>query len=512
MGMNMQAEVEARIEFLKTEFGIEVDDNLMPRIYDYDKVAEKFLMYYCPESFDDNTIPNLDIIIERIGLKIYVSNEHHGLSFLNFKEKSITINNKYFLPYFGGSERIAILHQCVHWLLHKHLFEMNRIENPGYTICNGYINICDLMERQANKLALAILMPKTLLLYNIFYLFGEKLINDNVDMEVIEILINDIANLFNVSVFVMKRRMLDLGFNQVIGTYCYIDGKHIQPYKYSNSFNSSNKTVDITQEQLNELCEKNMEISYLLRLGIVKYYDGHLVYNMPKNIFFSKDGNICLTDYAKNHIEKACLVFKTQYVIHEFKGKASQTPLSLDSIDKELKELFNDEYRNKVKNLNKFLNKLPTGFGETLKCLCNPRDLNMSPALRKLLNNIQGIAKNRITDEKLEELSGVSVSTIQRLKNNDEYLKSVSKFVIFKICIGLKLPMELSDALFEKANKSLSDNSFGNVLLSNLLKKSENNFGYAYNDEEAKTPILAFEKYLNEQGCQLKQIEADINN
>ena len=90
MDMNMQAEIKARIEFLKTEFDIEVDEGLMPKIYDYDKVAEKFLIYYYKEFFYVNKM-DINAILHRMGLSVIVNNRYNDRISLDFKNKNIFI-------------------------------------------------------------------------------------------------------------------------------------------------------------------------------------------------------------------------------------------------------------------------------------------------------------------------------------------------------------------------------------------------------------------------------------
>lgn len=158
--------------------------------------------------------------------------------------------------------------------------------------------------------------------------------------------------------------MIELGFYQAIGAWCFVDEKHIRPYKYSKRYNFFNKTVDISERSLEKAWNKNKWLKQFLDCGYIKYIDGHCVYNDEK---YLKNNN--LTDYAKMHIEKACIVFDVIKFSECFIGKRSEvcsfdnnilkikydvSSSRFDEDDYECRKCFNDNFYSTIRALKKF--------------------------------------------------------------------------------------------------------------------------------------------------------------
>lgn len=442
MDMNMQAEVEVRIEFLKTEFGIEVDEQMMPIIYDYEQTAEKFLLYYYPEA-DERSSIDLAVILKRLELKCVISEKEKGLAVLDFASKTIFVNKCYNSENFYGSRRIAILHECVHWWLHRQLYISQIISNPGTNQCictgNSDYSETDIIKRQVDKIARMIAMPRNIFRNYAYNDFNTLIFKEDNDANKMEDAIVLLADIFHVTVFAVKQRMIELGFYQAIGAWCFVDEKHIRPYKYSKRYNFFNKTVDISERSLEKAWNKNKWLKQFLECGYIKYIDGHCVYNDEK---YLKNNN--LTDYAKMHIEKACIVFDVIKFSECFIGKRSEvcsfdnnilkikydvSSSRFDEDDYECRKCFNDNFYSTIRALKKF---------------------------------------RKLTYEDLEKESGLSDKQIK----NVFYKKSrginngniATKEFILKMCVAFSLNEELSIKLFDLAGYTLRpmDNKIDN--------------------------------------------------
>lgn len=442
MNMNMQAEVAARIEFLKTEFGIEVNGHMIPIIYDYEQTAEKFLMHYYPVADERNYI-DLAVILEKLELKCVISEEYKGIAVLDFASKTIFVNKRYNRENFYGSSLVAILHECVHWWLHRQLYISQIISNPtpNQCICFGKSDYSetDIIKKQADKIARMIAMPRNIFRNYVYNDFNILILKENNDASKIENAMGLLAKIFHVSVFAVKQRMVDLGFYQAIGTWCFVDEKHIRPYKYSKGYNFFNKTVDISEKSLEKVWNKNEWLKQFLDCGYIKYIDGHCVYNDEK---YLKNGN--LTDYARIHIEKACIVFDVIKFSECFIGKGSEScsletdvlitkydllSSRFDEEDYACRRCFNDDFYSTIRALKIF---------------------------RKLtyenLANKSGLSDKQIKNVFYKKSRGINNGNI------------ATKEFILKMCVAFSLNEELSRRLFDLAGFTLRpmDNNIDN--------------------------------------------------
>lgn len=428
MDMNMQAEVEARIEFLKTEFGIEVDEHMIPIIYDYEQTAEKFLMYYYPKA-DERSSIDLAVILNKLELKCAISEEEKRLAVLDFASKTIFVNKRYNRENFYGSRRIAILHECVHWWLHRQLYISQIISNstPNQCVCSGNSDYSetDIIKKQADKIARMIAMPRNIFRNYVYNDFNILILKEDNDAGKIEDAINLLADIFHVSVFAVKQRMIELGFYQAIGAWCIVDEKHIRPYKYSKGYNFFNKTVDISEKSLKKGWNKNEWLKQFLDCGYIKYIDGHCVYNDEK---YLKNGN--LTDYARIHIEKACVVFCTKQVIEPNVGKGKEVcGIEVDFVTIKYdigQSIFDEDDKN-------CLNCFKNDFRDTVRALKEYRDLSFI---------------------KIAEKAGLSDKQIRNIFNNRNM--QITKIFVVKMCIAFRLNEQLCLKLFSLAGYTLN--------------------------------------------------------
>lgn len=159
-------------------------------IYDYkvlDNFAEQLLVHL---GFDkDLTAIDISSIAKNLGLNVYsASFENNAISgYIKFEngEKNIYVNNSQSVQ----RQRFTIAHEIAHFILHHDLL----IKEGGTPMFRG--GNSNPAERQANRLAAAILMPKSKV----------------TDMYKSHKSINDMAQLFWVSYDAMANRISSLG-------------------------------------------------------------------------------------------------------------------------------------------------------------------------------------------------------------------------------------------------------------------------------------------------------------
>ena len=165
--------------------------------------------------------------------------------------------------------------------------------------------------------------------------------------------------------------------------------------------------------------------------GRYVYADGHICLNDKRYVTGTPKG-LRLTAWANAHVDQCCLRFINVY---EPCGLADYCFGCLNS-----DEEYNRHYisfaedngdlsdREKLEHMQRILSSLPDTFPETLTAL---------------------MARAGMTEEKLEELSGISVSTISRLRRTERTNYSVDQVVA--LCIALQLPPWLSSELLSQA-------------------------------------------------------------
>ena len=139
----------------------------------------------------------------------------------------------YFL-YNLGKVNNTIVHECVHWDLHRKAFELERLYNKEASRIKCQVaggveenswTATEWMEWQANALA-----PRIQMQMAMFKTQASKYIKEYRDMlgkddiiDVIEPVIDELAAFFCVSRLAAKIRMVDAGYEAAIGAFIYVD-------------------------------------------------------------------------------------------------------------------------------------------------------------------------------------------------------------------------------------------------------------------------------------------------
>lgn len=358
-----------------------------------------------------------------------------------------------------GSYNNTIIHECVHWLLHrthheyKSLFGSqetkisSRIHRPA--IKEGEWNIYDWMEWQANNIAARILMPgKTtkMMVQELFVKYSLKFDTDQ-RVAMFEKVIDDLAHFFQVSRWAVKIRLMQLGYTEFEGIYKYVGKEYIKSYTCEADAIQNNQTFTISFNNACFLNFKNERFREIMDSGKYVYVDSHFCLNSEKYVRMLEYGVYQMTDYAYSHMDECCLIFDIHYAGRKsisykdfndyilYRGNLPELKIEIDFSEHIIEVNSIPEYSGHIfSEIQRIMESLPNHFCGTLRFHRDRKDCSR---------------------EQLEEYSGVSVSTIERMETKHGENGKLKN--IIAVCIGLKLYPDFSFDLIGKSTHSLSD-------------------------------------------------------
>ncbi len=465
---------------------VNVSEYLVPIISkeQLDDVAETFLEKYFPEALTQPMAVTPNVVAERMGLDIqevhitktctvfgqvyfsdceiqYYDSDARAYKPLHVKRGTILVDpNVYFMRNIGSMNN-TIIHECVHWELHKNFFELEKLYNREARSISCQVKEgvrpekhrtpLDWMEWHANSIAPRILMPAKQTRQKIEELIDKNkrvLQSDNI-ADIMESVVFELAEFFEVSRIAAKIRMIDLGYTETIGVLTYIDDHYISNYAFERSALKNNQTFTIgIQDSLFEYAT-NPDFRKLLDSGKYVYVDAHFCINDTKYIRRNEYGQADLTDYARQHIDECCLVFDIKTRKNErygvkyykecvlFRDAESDTVVETKysntthnaTIDQRAEEL--KKIGAEAKQVAGIYRQLPSTFADTL---------------------VVHMDRLKYTEEALAENALVTAKTIQRMRNDMKYKPKLETVVA--VCIGLQLHPVLSIDLVAKAGHS----------------------------------------------------------
>lgn len=325
--------------------------NFIPyiRTEDLDSYATNFLLHYYPEALKTPMPLPVMKIVEKMGLKVGNINNikckfNKGIfGQCYFNDTILKKPNGEKLPiskgtilydaqacFFRGigSERNTVIHECVHWELHRKYFALRHLldNKPSSIHCSvlDSDNICNnqygedynWMEWQANALTPRILMPANTV--KLKYDELRKLIFDKGETrtrKIHEIAIPVLAQFFQVTITSAKIRLLELGYDEVKGVYNYVDN-HYSPshvYNRKNPNIKPNQTFSAPLVDSIESVANNEKLRNCLTNGTIVYAEVFFVINNQKYIYKDQTTKkYKLTNYALDHMDECCLVYDNE--------------------------------------------------------------------------------------------------------------------------------------------------------------------------------------------------------
>lgn len=370
-------------------------------------------------------------------------------------EKTILVDKAVAFMYVLGATNNTIIHECVHWDKHQKAFALERLYNKeltniGCRVEGGVVgnkaewNAVDWMEWQANALTPKIQMPKVMFLKYVDGLISQyrRDLKAYDMIDIIEPIIISIEEKFGVSKVAAKIRLLEVGYEEALGAFTYIDGRYVKPHKAKKGFLQKHQTFCVPVQDALIETTFNPALKAMIADGIYKYIDSHFVVNSPTYVETDMFGEESLTHYARNHMDECCLVFDLS-----IKSKVSEKYHSECFLnrDKSSEIVFEAHFREKDNKSDNHV-KMIKDYNADLLAVARKLPMNFSGALDAL------IVWSEMTEEELAEAAEISEKTIQRLRNTEP--DNVSIETVVQLSIGMQLPPVLSGCLLKASGKS----------------------------------------------------------
>ena len=337
----------------------------------------------------------------------------------------------------------TILHECVHWILHRPAFLLYGIWHPEFRshvlkddrpdLSEKNLTLFRKLERQADALSPRILMPADPVRSRIRRL-AERHPSLPADRQT-EAVIRDLSAFYGASRRLTEIRLTELGYDNPI----------------RSSSRGSARRYEIGAADAVREFRRNPAFQKALSSGRFRYADRRFVLRDEKFSVLSEDGNARLTEYAEKHPERCCLSFtdRKTYLPSPLgmRRYAAVEQMFLPSPLPDMKALADS-----VRTVSNILRSLPSGFSDTL---------------------VAHMKRKHITSEALSEASCISVRQIARLRNSQ--FREIPLPTAVALCVGLKLHPCLCSDLISKAGIRLNDSvehTAFRVLLDSMTENS----------------------------------------
>lgn len=467
-----------------------MSDSLVPLIQseELEAVATDFLRRHYPEALKTPMAIEPQQLAKNIGLNVIVKNITKEFSVFgqiyfhdceaelyyedsdemvktNVDARTIFVDPKaYFLRNLGAVNN-TIVHECVHWDKHRKAFELERLYNSSASkikcqvvggIKDNTRDVTDWMEWQANALAPRIQMPIATFKTKAFELIKQYKAEMGTPelIDVMEPVIDALASFFCVSRLAAKIRMIDVGYEEAMGTFTYIDGHYVKPHRFKKGTLQRNQTFSIGAQDAAILCLTNPELKKKIDVSQYQYIDSHFVLNHPLYIEANEEGNLQLTHFARNHMDECCLVFELSVVNHYGEHYHSECFLNRDeSSAVDFNVNFHGGYENsppesqlkllreKIAEENRIYETLPNSFTAALKVVIDWKN----EQIKKEKKENPYSQHDKITAVEIAKRTGLNEATVRRTLSDGD--TSVNTLVL--ICLALHLPYKISKHIIE---------------------------------------------------------------
>jgi len=475
--------IKTTVYGVKNKILAPMSDSLVPIISkdQLEDVATNFLRRNYPEALSTPMAVDPTMLAARMGLSVQVrqittdfsvfgqiffhdttmevyDSQAGRAEMAEVKGKTIVVDPQNFFLRNLGSVNNTIIHECVHWDLHRKAFQLEWLynKNAAQIQCKVVGGIkdstarsaTDWMEWQANALAPKIQMPLIPFKRKAFELLNKYRIIMDTDerVDVLEPTIDELALFYGVSRLAAKIRMIDAGYEDAVGVFIYIDGHYVTPHRFRKNSIRRDQTFSISIRDAVVERVLSPKLRDKIDSGNYLFIDSHLCLNHSKYVRLGEDGKAELTKYARLHMDECCLIFDltidakssgsygkqffTECVLYR---DASSNIIFIPHYSSSNKE--NPDHAKMLKDYNKDLldisRKLPMSFSGMLDAL---------------------IKWTGMKEEDLAEAAELSTRTIQRLRNNEP--NNVTIETVMQLCIGMKLPPSLSYRLIQASGNS----------------------------------------------------------
>lgn len=479
---------------------------LIPRSK-YDEYAsellERYYYTYHPEAKIDPIAIDVDELAKRMGLSVIntsISEDRSIFGQIFFADTEVVIYNSSksqkekiivrkdtmlvddeaaYLRSFG-SRNMTVAHECVHSYYHRKAFLFASMFNKNLRYIQCHVNgqmknaesntTAQWMEIQANGIAPYILMPKESFESFARKLFEHYMPSSAIGSNEINLIIDELAKTYQVTIYAARKRLIDLGFEVAIGAYNWVDNHYVRPYSFKKGSLKYNETFTVSYRDVYRKIVADPKLTQYVWTNELVFVENHLCVNHPMYVENDRNGDLILSDYALIHMDECCVKFKYNTICGYNDGHdlGLMCYLSRD-ISKEI------EFDLEISEIPKT---------KTDDSLFKERFLVHSENVASVMKNISGMSFGGIVDYlmkyldiKIKELeidSGLSERTIRRYINGEN--KQPDKRSVIAILRALNLPPIICDYAVKRAgialiNGNAEDDALLNVMM-NLRKGS----------------------------------------
>ncbi len=483
---------DIEIYYAKSKSSQPMSDSLVPIIHkgELEKTATDFLDKYFPEALSKPMYLDPTELTKRMNLNVKQAKIAKDLSVFGqiyFRDTQATVydaksDSDINIPVKRGTIIVdpevafqrnlgafnnTIVHECVHWELHKKAFDLERLfnENASQIKCKVVGGVegagneaTKWMEWQANALAPRIQMP--LEMFKRQASATIKKYRDKLGIfelcELMPFVIEELAQFFMVSKTAAKIRMIDAGYEEAMGSFIYIDGHYVKPHAFKKGSIKPNQTYSIPAKDAAILCLTNKKLRNAEKYI---YIDSHFVLDHPKYIEKNADGKTQMTDYARYHIDECCLAFQLtikdkideHYHTECFLNRDKSSPLNFEIVFTGENEELDDEQRKQL------LHDTVMEEAKVLDSLSN----NYTQAWKQVLK------WRGISQAELARRTSISEKTIGNIINATT-IGSINNIVL--MCLAAHLPWDISEYMIKHSGTQLLLTNEDHVLYRFALK------------------------------------------
>ncbi len=290
------------------DFDTSLSEFLTPyiRAKDYEKYAHEFLETYFPEALDKPTFVNPIKVLDRMGLHVMFANLGEGIDgkiifadevaevlhpskrkFIKMTvEKGTILINLLVIDKGRGCLNNTVIHECIHWWIHKKYFELQMLLNPNDPSSRYYIDEMEMpdkkkfvnkyyMELQARSISPIVLMPRDTACdyYETILSQLENRKSYHSKTKTFLYALYKFAEMFGASTSCARIRLENLGYTEVSFSSKIGNELKIRPFK-------SSVRLDLGQTYILEFAEavkafsKNQNVKLALAQGKILYVEG----------------------------------------------------------------------------------------------------------------------------------------------------------------------------------------------------------------------------------------------
>lgn len=290
-----------------------------------EEIAEDFLKEFSPENLEAPAPLFINKIINKMGLEVIEAKLSPSIKgMITFRDNNIQyvthdnttiinqgtiIVNENLNNYFNaGVLNNTIIHECVHWWLHRKYMESNLLLNSDQSliVCPSdnelyENNNSDLfnIEMQARILTPLILMPKDTSIMKFEEILHRNLQGEGNSKQIYEKSLAEFANYFGVTIASAANRLNKLGYNDTLKKDINLKVKRKSETYFLSYWDYCQVSNDI-------------KLAQLINSELLVYVDGFIVPNI-KRLFKEDNNGKHLTDIALRNITSYAIPFSIKW-------------------------------------------------------------------------------------------------------------------------------------------------------------------------------------------------------